>query len=358
MEIYLYIVVAVIILGMIMPQQGPWKKYYIIIMSVSHAFVCGFRYMYLTGDLRNYAADYYEIVNNGWFSEEVLQEGRNTGFFMLMKLFSGWTNGDFQIFLIFLAIVTEVMVAIIIYKYSPIPWCSYLVWNCLGFYVFGFSSIKQALAMAVLIWAFYYIIEEKPAKFTILTLIAGFIHMTALAFLPAYWLAKLRITFRTVLGYIAAGALMYAFRYQIVNFISTFYYEDETFTLQESGLGGRFYMIIAILACGLILKGFQEKNFTKLINLLVVAAIFQILSGFDNIFTRLTDYYLQFSILFIPMLFSNYSCNTKIDRKESGPPLPFDDESLKVMLAVVVVVLIWFYYSYNIGVEISNAVDD
>ncbi|MCD7802984.1 MAG: EpsG family protein [Clostridiales bacterium] len=358
MEVYLYIVAAVIILGMIMPQQGQRKKYYIIAMAVLHAFVCGFRYMYLTGDLRNYAADYYAIVDSGWLSENVLQEGRNTGFFMLMKLFSGLTNGDFQIFLIFLAIVTEVLVAVAIYKYSPIPWCSYLVWNCLGFYVSGFSSIKQGLAMAILMWAFYYIVEERPAKFTAVTLLAGFIHMPALCFLPAYWLAKRKITFNTIVAYLLAGAVLYLFRTQAVNFIGTFYYEEETFVLQESALGGRFFMIIAILLCGLVLKGFQEKNFSKLFNLLIVAAIFQMLSGFDNIFTRLADYYFQFSILYIPMLFSNYPCNTEIDRSQSRAILPFNDRSLKIMLAVVVVVLIWFYYNYNIGVEIEYAVDD
>lgn len=358
MEIYLYIIAAVIILGLIMPQQGRRKKYYIIVMAVLHTFVCGFRYMYLTGDLRNYAADYYDIVSSGWLSEDVLQEGRNTGFFMLMKLFSGWTNGDFQIFLIFLAIVTEVLVAIAIYKFSPIPWCSYLVWNCLGFYVSGFSLIKQALAMAILMWAFHYIVEKKPVKFTVVTLIAGLIHMPALAFLPAYWLARRKIKFSTIVAYILFGALLYLFRTQVVNFIGSFYYEEETFVLQTSGLGGRFFMIIVLLVCGIALKGFQEKNFSMLFNLMAVAAIFQMLSGFDNIFTRLADYYLQFSILYIPMLFSNYSCNTEIDKSQGSPPLPFNDRSLRIFLIVVVVVLIWFYYTYNIGVEISNAVDD
>lgn len=191
-----------------------------------------------------------------------------------------------------------------------------------------------------------------------MTLLAGFIHMPALCFLPAYWLAKRKITFNTIVSYLLAGVVLYLFRTQAVNFIASFYYEDETFVLQESGLGGRFFMIIAILLCGLILKGFQEQNFSMLFNLLAVAAIFQMLSGFDNIFTRLTDYYFQFSILYIPMLFSNYSCNTEIDRSQSRAILPFNDRSLKIMLAVVVLVLIWFYYTYNIGAEISNAVDD
>ena len=58
MSIYWILVAVVIGMGLIMPQEGYYRKYYVGIMAVLHAFVCGFRYMYLTGDLRNYAADY------------------------------------------------------------------------------------------------------------------------------------------------------------------------------------------------------------------------------------------------------------------------------------------------------------
>ena len=84
MSIYWIIVAIVIILGMIMPQQGREKKYYIFVMATIHAFVCGFRYQYLTGDLQTYHNIYVTLPQYGWFSDEVLQEGRNAG-----CLFSG-----------------------------------------------------------------------------------------------------------------------------------------------------------------------------------------------------------------------------------------------------------------------------
>ncbi|MEE0913008.1 MAG: EpsG family protein [Ruminococcus sp.] len=358
MEIYLIVVAIVIILGLAMPQHGVEKKTYIIVMAVVHAFVCGFRYMYLTGDLRKYAWDYYCMVNYSWTSQDVLHEGRNSGFFLLMKLFSTITNGDFQIFLIFLAIVTEVLIAILIFKYSPIPWFSYLVWNCMGFYVFGFSCIKQALAMAILLIAFTFIVEEKPVKFVITTLIAGLIHMPALVFLPAYWIAKRKVNGITISSYLVVGILFFFLRGPIVSFISSIYYEDEQFVMNSGGLGGRFIMIVAILVCSVLFKGFQEKNVAILFNIVAVAAIFQMLSGFDNIFTRMTDYYLQFSILFLPMIFSDYKCNTLVNTSQQGPVIALDQKTQNIALAVVAIVLIWFYYTYNIGVTIEYSVDN
>ena len=51
-RVYYYMVAAVLGFGVLLPQHGRQKKAYIALMAVLHAFVCGWRYMYLTGDLR------------------------------------------------------------------------------------------------------------------------------------------------------------------------------------------------------------------------------------------------------------------------------------------------------------------
>ena len=54
-KIYYYMVAAVLVLGFLLPQRGRQRKWYILLMAAVHTFVCGWRYMYLTGDLRKYA---------------------------------------------------------------------------------------------------------------------------------------------------------------------------------------------------------------------------------------------------------------------------------------------------------------
>ena len=41
------------------------EKIYIIIMAIIHAFVCGFRYQYLTGDLQTYHNVYVTLPQYG-----------------------------------------------------------------------------------------------------------------------------------------------------------------------------------------------------------------------------------------------------------------------------------------------------
>ena len=78
-KVYYYVVAAVLGFGFLIPQHGNKKKIYIALMAILHTFICGWRYMYLTGDLRKYAWGYYNIIEPGWFSAEVFNGGRNFG---------------------------------------------------------------------------------------------------------------------------------------------------------------------------------------------------------------------------------------------------------------------------------------
>lgn len=357
-SVYWLMVAAVIVFGLLMPQQGEKKKSYIILMTVLHTFVCGFRYMYLTGDLRKYAAEFNTVSYFGWFSDEVFHEGRNAGFYWLMKFVSGLTGGDFQALLILLAVITQVILAILIYRYSSKPWLSYLVWNCMGFYVvYDFSAIKQGLVMSVLMCAMMCIFEKKPVAFLIVMLIAGFIHMPSLAFLPAYFIANRKLNSYSIIGYLVFASAVFLFKNQIVSFFADIYYEDESFS-SSGGIGGRFLLMALFLICGILFKGFKEKNFQMLFNIIIIGVILQFFSSYDNLFTRFADLYLQFLVLFIPLMFYQDEKNTTLIPDANGAVLSLNEKNVQLIVLVLTVFLIYYYHKTCIGVEISYAVDD
>lgn len=357
--IYWLMIAVVVLLGWVMPQQGRRRKYYIMLMAVLHAFVSGFRYMYLTGDLRKYASGYYEYPEYGYFSEKVFNDGVNTGFFWLSKFLSDLSGGDFQVMLIVVAVIIEIVLAILIYKYSPRPWLSYLVWNCLGFFVFGLSALKQSLAMALVMLAMDAILEDRPKRFLLFALLGGFVHFPAFAILPAYWIARAKIRPATLLAYIVAAILIFAFQNPIVTFISNIYYEEGELMLADSvDLGGRFYMMVVILVMGACLKGFEDRRFEKMFNIMVVAAIFQMFAGYDNIFTRFADYYFQISVLFLPLMVSSDATNPQLGGSHRGALFPFNKRSLVLVTGAMAVYLVWYYNRTNLSQTIENAVDD
>ena len=356
-RVYYYVVAAVLLFGALLPQHGKQKRIYIALMAALHTFICGWRYMYLTGDLLKYSGQYTRIYPvNGWFSEQVFDGGRNFGFAWLSKLLSLISNGNFQILLIVIAVITEIAVAVIIYRYSPAPWLSYLLWDCFGFYIFGFSAIKQALAMGLLMFAFTGIMEERPRRFFLWTVLAGCIHAPALIFLPAYWIAKSKLSVRRMTAYVISAVLIFIFRNQIVTFISEFYYDETDFTVNDR-LGGRFMMIAALIAAGVFLRGFSGKNFSKLFNLMIAAAILQMFSGFDNVFTRLTDYYFQFLILYLPMMFYPER-DERLNNGYQIRHLALSHQQRIAAMFCVVLLAGLYYYTTNLNITITNAIDD
>ena len=353
---YYLLLVAIMALGVLMPQGAKDRKQYIVIMAVLHSLLSGLRHQYLTGDMRHYCYKYWHIGENGWFSEEVFQEGRNFGFSWLMKFFSTLSDGEFQVFLLAVAIFIEAVVAYLIYKYSPLPWLSFLVWNCMGFYCFGFSAIKQSIAMGLIMVAFVGIMEEKPKLFAVFTILASFVHAPALIFIPAYLLSKQKFNLQTLIIYICGAVVVFINKNQIVKLMQNFYYEEGVIG-DNTELGGRFFLIVLFIIAGFALKGFNGKYFSKVANLIVAAAVLQMFSGFENVFTRLTDYYLQFLIIFIPLAFADYK-DERLTGVSEGIRLDILPKQRFILIILLTIFLVWFYYKYYINIEIPYYTDD
>ena len=356
MSIYLMIVAAVLIFGAVMPQQGRKRAWYIALMVVIHGFVCAFRYKYLTGDLVKYNTEYFTVGELAWFSPEVMNEGKNTGFYLLMKLINELSGGDFQLLLIIVAVVSHIILGYMIWRYSTAPWLSFLVWNCMALYIFGFSAIKQALAMSIVMLSFLAISRKRLGMYLLIMTVAGLLHIPSLIFLPAYWFAQMRVNYKTVILYMVLGVALYIFKEQFVELITSFYYDEDEVFVFSGELGNRFIMLLGFAAFGILFRGFSDPDYEKLFHLMIIAAILQMLAGFDHIFTRMADYYFQFSVLYIPMTF--VGVKNEIRRRGIKPVFPFNARSMRLITAVIVVFVIWFYYTYNINITIGYEVDN
>lgn len=355
---YWLILAAILVAGMILPQEGKKKIYYIGLMTAIHIFFCGFRYMFLVGDLHLYWRTFNNAGINGFFDPSVFMGGRNFGFFWLMKIVYAFSHGNYQVFLIVLAVITQIATAILIYRYSTKPWLSYMVWDCMSFYLtYDYCAIKQGTAMAFLMFAFIFIRENKPKWFYIFVLIAGTIHAPALCFLPAYYISDRKINTNTLIIYAFIAVFIMAFRNQFVNFFADTYYgeqEEAHYYMESARLGGRFFIIVMMLLAGLLLRGFENRQFTQLFNLIIIAAILQMYSDFDNVFTRLCDYYLQFTILYLPMTFFQEVHDDYTFQSGNKAIFPFTQDSLRVFATIMVFVLIWFYWRTCLGYTITG----
>lgn len=323
------------------------KKRCVQTVTVVMALFSGLRTWWF-GDLIKYYTLYLHCSGEQW-REYVFEKPANMG----IRLFFHYGNAvglsyDFCIFII--AAFAAITLGILIFKYSPSPYFSYLMYIAMGFYMFTFSGLKQTIAMGFLCLAMIAIFEGRIVKFIIWTVAGGLFHAPALIFLAAYPFARKRIdwTYFAILAAIIAA--VFVFRNQIVSWLSEAYYEDSSDLISSDRLGGRFLMMLAILALGLYMRPIRkgDAQYNYVFNIMVVAAALQTFSMYDNNFTRLTDYYYQFVVLFVPMLMQPAYEQVADGASREGARV--HDKSLYILLGIgITAFALWYYKGYIDG---------
>lgn len=356
MSIYWIIVIIIVALGLLIPEKDiASRKRLIVLLFAVHLFVCGFKYQFLTGDLMAYAKGYKSMLKYNLFSAEAFGNGRNPLWAFFEKTICDLSGGNFQFFLFVHALIVEFCLAHFIMKYSPIPWFSYLVWDCMSFYLYGFSAIKQALAMALLMIAAEGIFEKNKKKFIVFTALAALVHFPAVIFLVSYWVTQRKLSWGFAVGYSVTLIALFLLRNTIANYLSSNYYEEVVFAEVSEVTGGRFFVVLMIVGAGFLIKGLKEEQFKIVFILVAIAAIPQLFSVYNNVFTRLTDYFLQFTVLYFPLLLAEDKVDSPgYDNTRMGPLITLSDKSRIIATVAFAVVLIWWFYMAEMRFETPN----
>lgn len=349
MNIYWIVLIITAILAILFQND---RKSFVITTSMVHIFVEGFRYRFMHGDLMKYHSEFIETVNHAWTSPEILRDGRNTLFYMLMKFVAEAFHQNFQVLLFIIAFISITSIAIVIYYYSPSPFISFVMWSCFGFYIFSFYSIKQTLAMAVVMMASMAVFEEKRGFFYILVVLAGLIHLPAFVFLPAYELCRAKKMKTVGWFYIVAFLIIFFRRNQIVTIMADVYYDSEKYAdVAMNVIGGKTIMLIGLLFAFLLLCDLNDVTARKIFIFVAVASLLQLFSVYDNVFTRLSDYYFQFVILLAPFMLQ------QVHSEHHYPKLYFNIPSRRIITLAFVCLALYFYYHVNLS-DIKPGVDD
>ena len=175
------------------------------------------------------------------------------------------------------------------------------------YYTLLFDILKQAVAMAILLYAFDAIIEMKPIKFVILVLLASVIHFPAIVFFPAFWIGQMKIGRGYLIFLVILLLITYLLRDQLLNLMLDAYGEGD---IEATMAGIKFLrnkvviMIIIVLFAILIRPPKPENSvYNSLLMFMGIAIVLQTFCGYNNVFERLADYYFHTATVFIPLIF-------------------------------------------------------
>ena len=316
MNIYALLVALVLVTALLMRGYQQGNKRYVIVASMLLFAIYGLRNTFVIGGdtTSSYLHMFQRMATYSWSDARSLGGGVNTGFYLFAKAFYDVTGGDYQLFVSCIAAFFSVCFGILIYRYSPNPLQSILYHFGLLYFTFYFSVLKQSIAMAFLLLSFDCLFRGKTIKHFLLILIAAQFHFPAYVFFLAYPMYRMRFGRNYLLSLAVLLLLTFVFRNQLINLMLNLYKDmEESTNLVDLGgvtfLRTKSLIMIVIVVAAVILRKPkpEDKLYSTLLGFMGVAIVFQTFCGYNNIFERLADYYFQFSVLFIPMVFDKHA---------------------------------------------------
>ncbi len=310
MDYYVLLVALVLITALFMHGNREGNKKYVIVASVLMFAIYGLRDTYHIGfdTTSSYLYGFTRTGARSWSDIFENIGGVNMGFTLMTKAFYSYISTDYQLYITAISVFVSICFGRLLYKYSVNPVQSILYHFGLLLYVFHFSALKQSIAMAFLMIAFEAVVDRKPLKFFVLVALAAEFHFPALVFSPAYFFPKLRVEKNYLVVLAILLVITYLLRDRIITFMLSLYKDENVGNVDLSGV--RFFrtkalvmIMIVVVAVLLRMPIAEDPVYTLLLKFLGVAIVFQTFCGYNNIFERLADYYFQFSVIFIPMVF-------------------------------------------------------
>lgn len=230
-----------------------------------------------------------------------------------------WFNKRFFMFVI--DIITMYGVYFCVKKYAKNYLVTILLFVAIGTYYMQFFILRQAIAIAILLYSIKYISEKKLFKFILCVLIATLFHKTSIVFILAYFVCNIKFNLK-YLG-IWLGIWMGTFLFKSV-ITSQFIIDKYKVYGQDQIVGegyGRLLIFVGILCVTLCIdyliikreKTEKEKILNKreitdemsiFYNLTLLTILFQILATQNDAFCRLANIFCVGSVILLPNMIS------------------------------------------------------
>ncbi len=312
------------------------NKFMVFIVSLSLILVSGLRIN--LGDTFAYMHG-YKITN---FNFEGAKEENEFGFYLL-QMFLKNISDDPQLLVFTTALITNVLIILVLYKYSRLFELSLYVYITGGMYLVSMNGIRQFLAAAIVFAGTKYILEGNWRKFIPLVLIATTIHQSAFIIIPIYFLIRGRAWSRKTFIFLFSSVLIVIGYSQFSELLfaaidNTGYGHYATFSE-----GGANIIRVVVFAMPVLFAYLGREKLRTIfptsdyiVNLSIMGLVFMIVSTQNWIFARFVIYFGLYQLILISWV-------TKL----------FAEKNQKfIYYAILVCYFLYFFYENVISLKI------
>ena len=227
------------------------------------------------------------------------------GFYFLQSMLHHISN-DPQILVFTSALVTNVLIVLVLYKYSRMIELSLFVFIASGLFTVSMNGIRQSLAAAIIFAATKFILGGQWKKFILIVLLASTIHQSALIFIPIYFIIR-RQAWTKVTFILLLLAVVIAFEFNTFSNLLFSALSDTSYghysDFQE---GGANFLRVAVTGVPLLVAFLGRKRLRELwpksdyiVNLSLLGFIFMVIATRNWIFARFDIYFQLFNLILI-----------------------------------------------------------
>lgn len=278
------------------------NKLYLLSVIVILTLFLGFRGPTVGLDMGNYHKFFIQ-AKESTFSFLCSHYDFELGFKILTKLMT-FIFFDFRFYILIISIISMIGIYNFIKNYSKNYFASIYLFITFNYFIYYTCTLRQCLAISILLLSFAFLKEQKLFKYVITVLIASLFHKTALVFLLLPLFKFVRITPKRVIYYISFCIILFAVKNPIIKFLTATIYDQYLNYRNTSGSGYAMIILITVLIIGICVIDkpidMNKSENKYLVGMLLLALPFQVLSTTQGLIARIVLYFNYSLIALIP----------------------------------------------------------
>lgn len=248
-----------------MPINKYSQKIYFCLNGFVVWFMMAFKSLRLGADTPTYVSLYREasttvIPNNfiNWFFPANGARFEN-GYLVLNKLLNH-IDANPQFLFIVTATIFIICLAFMVNSLHLNSIVGILTFECLGFFSFFMSGLRQALACSLCMVAFVFAVKKKPVKFLIFYYLALSMHSSAIVFIVVYLINYLKDSWKSRVFVIITSLVFFLSFDKLFAHVATNSQEMSNFTSSTTNSGGYLNVSLSIIVIIIFLVAIQHIN--------------------------------------------------------------------------------------------------
>ena len=211
-------------------------------------------------------------------------------------------------------------------KYSPLPWLSVYLYLVLQFFAHSMNLLRQSIAAAICLLAYPFIKKRKIFPFIGLVLLAASFHLSALAFLPFYWVLNWKVSGKKFLLLSALIFPVYLFSNEAAQFITQYIFRS-----YAGYIGSRYwkplgmrYIVFPAIYFGAVWLGRkrllrEDKDNHIFINSAFYTLVLYVFSTHHMLLERFSIFLFPYAMAVLPRLAATFLPDSRCNREGMKP---------------------------------------